>query len=266
MMIRLVSKSTDGLQQWLRHWSMLCLGPIVISLALAGCHKHEDDASPLAVPAPQASQATAAKVRLALQQGRVDDANQMVLALLTEQPQNGELLELAGDVKQSLGASQQAYDYYQAAIDAKSPASLSLYDKQGRLLMKMGRPFESLALIEQAVSIYPNNPTLHRDIAGLQLSMGLVSRGAEHLKWLAMRGHAQANELGVLVDLSRPQADESSINYSLKHNPSDPRPNYGLATMAAYRGQWLDAANKLKPIYQTRPDFLEAMRYMDGLS
>ncbi len=258
MMNGLACISADSPWKRLRHSASLCLELFFIAFMLLGCSKQQKAESPPEIPASQAAQMDVFQARQALQQGRLELADQMVLVLVTERPQDAEVLELAGDVQQSLNAHPKAYEYYQAALEVTKPASLSLYDKQGRLLMKMGRPFDALEVIEHAVTLYPNEANLHRDVAGLQISLGLVVRASEHLKWLAMRGYAQANELGVLVDLSRPQADEATIDYSLKSNPNDPRPRYGLATTSAYRGDWLEAAKHLKPIYQARPDFLEA--------
>ena len=64
---------------------------------------------------------------------------------------------------------------------------MTLIDKLGQQWMTLGRPFESLAVLDHAIDLYPNDASARQRLVGLQVSLGLEQQAFEHLRWLVQR-------------------------------------------------------------------------------
>ncbi|WP_186776241.1 FG-GAP-like repeat-containing protein [Rubripirellula reticaptiva] len=170
-------------------------------------------------------------------------------------------LERAGDSASARSAHDQAIAYYQRAIEMSPQPTAQLLDKVGRQWVTLGRPFEALQVLESLVETFPDDAARRADLAGLQGSLGLEYRAAEHLQYLVQHQMAGVNELIMLTDLTRPQTDKAICEYALKHYPADSRPKYSLARSRAYEGKWADIVADLNEVCEQYPDFIEAWAY-----
>jgi Flp pilus assembly protein TadD len=197
----------------------------------------------------------------AARSGDVVKASEMVQRALLVEPHDPVLLEFAGDLAGANQETTSAIEYYDAAVKHAPSPSRELLDKLGRAQMTAGRPFLALEALKKAVELYPKEPAIRTDLAGLLASLGLEMDAAPHLRWLVMRGHGGMNELMILSDITRPQTDGAISDYAMKHSPEDLRPLYALARDDAYKGRWSDAAEKLKRVVEKHPDFIQAQAY-----
>ncbi|MCO8124651.1 FG-GAP-like repeat-containing protein [Stieleria sp. TO1_6] len=193
--------------------------------------------------------------------GHLVAAEQLVSQLTRSDPDDGQTWETAADVAVARGQRDEAIRRYQTAVGLSDPPATKLLDKLARQWLAVGKPFQAVDTLQQMVRIDPDDETTRRDLAGLLASLGLERRAAEHLQYLIQRGQAGAKELIILTDLTRPQTDVAICEFALAENPSDLRPLYALARVAAYEGRWDEAINDLRRVWKSHPDFLESSAY-----
>ena len=170
-------------------------------------------------------------------------------------------MELAGDIAAASRRFSEAVELYQSAVENTPKPSLALLDKVGKGWMNLGRPFEAVRTLESAVQLYPKQPAVRTDLAGLLAALGMQHQAGPHLQWLVMRGHAGVNELIMLSDLARPQNDVAISEYSLKHSPADLRPQFSLSIADAYKDDWSKVRERLRPVVAKYPEFTIAHAY-----
>ena len=180
---------------------------------------------------------------------------------LQSHPEDVDALQLAADIALQLGQPIQAVKHLQSAVAISEQPSVKLLDELGRLWMTAGRPFEAVAVLESAVAQHPEEPSLRRDLGGLQASLGMELQAAEHLQWLVQRNHCNPNVLIMLSDLSRPQTDEQTCKHALAAHPQDLRPQFSLARVKAYQSKWNAVATELEPVIRRHQEFAIAHAY-----
>ena len=212
----------------------------------------------------------AAKANELARSGDLSGATTLVKQALIQFPDDGAILELAGDLAAAKGLSKEAIDRYESALDTFSnrssngasskptSPSIQLMDKIGRQWMNLGEPYRAISQLQRMHQLDPNDTRTRRDLAGLLGSMGMERRAAEHLRFLIQHKQAGVNELVVISDLSRPQADESICNYALKSNAEDLRPRYALARKTCYDNKWSEVIDVLRSVWIQDPSYPEA--------
>ncbi|WP_345683524.1 FG-GAP-like repeat-containing protein [Novipirellula caenicola] len=234
---------------------LLCLA----AMLLVGCGRETTDSPKTAeTTAEQPVVAADEAARLAMQRGDLSAAQARIQEALLVRPEDPVVLELAGDIAAASQRVGDAVSLYQSAVDHSAKPSLALLDKVGKGWMHLGRPFEAVQLLETAVQLYPKQPSVRTDLAGLLAALGMQRQAGPHLQWLVMRGHAGVNELIMLSDLARPQNDAAMSEYSLKHFPDDLRPQFSLSRADAYREDWPKVRERLAPVVAKYPEFVIA--------
>ncbi|TWT73978.1 FG-GAP-like repeat-containing protein [Allorhodopirellula solitaria] len=196
-----------------------------------------------------------------LRRGDPAAASTLIQQALIATPEDPATLELAGDVEAALNRPQQMIELYESAIEHSSPPSVALFNKAGQAWMRIGRPFEAVAVLRTAVEQYPDDRKIRTDVAGLLAALGLEQEAGTHLRWLVMRGLGGLNELVMLSDLTRPQNDRAIADYAIKHAPEDLRSHFPSAREAAYKGLWESVAETLGPVVAKYPAFVPASAY-----
>ena len=232
----------------------------------AGCESRSPAPSSTAVPHAEDGGRNDSVNKLAvatrhLRRGAAAAAFPLVQECLVANRHDPVALELAGDVNAAMNRPSQMMEMYQAAITHSSPPSTALLDKAGQAWMRIGRPFEALAVLQTAVELYPNDRKIHTDLAGLLAALGLEQEAGVHLRWLIMRGFGGLNELVMVSDLTRPQNDKAISQYAAEHAPEDLRSQFPVAREEAYRGNWKSVVGTLEPIVEKYPDFAPAAAY-----
>ncbi|WP_372715931.1 FG-GAP-like repeat-containing protein [Novipirellula sp.] len=237
---------------------LLCLAAVL----LVGCGRETTD-SPRAAEtiAEQPVEAADEAARLAMQRGDWAAAQARIQEALLVRPNDPVVLELAGDIAAASRRFSEAVELYQSAVENTPKPTLALLDKVGKGWMNLGRPFEAVRTLESAVQLYPNQPAVRTDLAGLLAALGMQHQAGPHLQWLAMRGHAGVSELIMLSDLARPQNNVAMSEYSLKHYPADLRPQFSLSIADAYKDDWSKVRERLRPVVAKYPEFTIAHAY-----
>ncbi|WP_146520833.1 FG-GAP-like repeat-containing protein [Stieleria varia] len=190
--------------------------------------------------------------------GKVVQAKHAVHQQMILDPNDPDVLELAGDLAVHFGEADEAIEYYRSAVDLSKPASAALMDKYARLLMNTGRVYQAADQLRALVQAYPDNPRARADYAGLIASLGMSLTVSDHLRWLLRRGKGGMEELIMLADLNKPQTDEATCRFAIEKQPEDLRPLYALMIAPAYEGKWQKVAENLAEVTAKHPDFAPA--------
>jgi Flp pilus assembly protein TadD len=244
------------------NFSVVMLSASALTCIQGGC-KPGGESSPEVVNRKQdvSSLSPMELAQAAAGRGDMLTASEMVQKALVVEPNDPVVLEFAGDLAAARQETDSSIEFYESAVKHSQSPSRELLDKLGRTQMAAGRPFLALDALRKAVELYPKEPAIRTDLAGLLASLGLETEAAPHLRWLVMRGHGGMNELTMLSDITRPQTDSAISDYAMKRSPEDPRPLYALARDDAYKGKWEAAAEKLKRVIDKHPDFIQAQAY-----
>jgi tetratricopeptide (TPR) repeat protein len=177
---------------------------------------------------------------------------------LVENPVDVLALEMAGDVASARGEMYESARLYQAAVDNNPQASIELFDKLTQQWTIAGRPFESLAVLQDAIDKHPSYPPFRFDLTGLAALIGMEQVSIEHLKWLAQHNQGNLEGLMALAAPERIQPDKEICEKALERCPDDLRIHYPLARLDATNLKWLDVAEQLEGIVKHRSDFMPA--------
>ena len=195
------------------------------------------------------------EIRRSIIRRQYDVAKRRISNHLLVSPKDTKVLELAGDLHAQLGEVRESVEFFRQAIEYQTKPKMTLIDKLGQQWMTLGRPFESLAVLDHAIDLYPNDASARQRLVGLQVSLGLEQQAFEHLRWLVQRQQGQLNFLVILSDLTRPQTVEASCRYALDQKTGDLRPCYSLARIPAYHGRWQEVYRELEPLMLKDPGF-----------
>ncbi len=229
--------------------------------SFAGCGKQDTSPQPVKLPAgnrtvePDTVDHLAA-ARKAAVAGDFDAAENEITQHLLTSPNDAFALEFAGDIATQKRKHLDAAEMYAAARDSSPDPSLSLFDKQAQAFVGGGKPFAAVAVLQQAIEQFPNQPNPRYDLAGLATMLGITNEAIEPLQWLLQRQMADADSLLVLASPSRVQPDTTMCEQLV--SDQNLRPSLGLALADARAVQWNAVKERLGPVVAKHPDFLPA--------
>ncbi|NNE00178.1 MAG: RNA-binding protein [Pirellulaceae bacterium] len=243
---------------------LLTLGfcTLLLACATTGCkQKNATTGGPNAgskKPSEATSIASIEHAKSSLDAGQIVQAQQQIQQVLLANPNDTVALELAGDIAVRTGQNTKAAELYQTAFDQSDIPPVALVNKLGAQYMTIGRPFDSIRILQSALQSHGENAQLRQTTVGMMASVALQQQALEHLQWLVQHGHGAPNLLIILSNLNRPQTKKETCTFALKTYPDDLRPAYGLARLDAYDGKWQTVRDQLAPVVNKHPDFLPA--------
>lgn len=195
----------------------------------------------------------------ALTRGDLASADTALRQHLITAPNDVKALELSGDVAAQLRDHARAVANYRAvlAVDGVAPTN-SLFSKLAVELMATGSAYQCLQVLQQRAAEYPQNPEAHAESVGLAAMLGLADQALPSMRWLTQHGQGDPQLLQVLADPRRVEADGEWCSELLEENPSDLRPEYGLAQVDDVKMRWDDVTNRLEPVLRRHPEFIPA--------
>lgn len=188
-----------------------------------------------------------------------DVAEQSLKQVLLIDPDNAKALELSADVAVERGEAFNASVIYEAVIDAQGEASdRVLLDKWAKSLLRSGRPYDYIGALQTITDRFPADRESRYDLAGIATAAGVPELAVPILRWLLERGESDADSLMVLADPARVRPDVESCKKMLSLSGEDRRAEYGLARLEAMDEEWQAVENRLSPIVEQFPEFVEA--------
>ncbi|KLU01899.1 hypothetical protein RISK_006083 [Rhodopirellula islandica] len=245
------------------------VGSCLLCCLLSGCNG-SDDASPKAAPSPPAEnhaasvdspQASNTHYQEAIQSVRRGDFRSAERALrdhLLANPTDELAMELAGDVSARTGDIAQSIQWYRDAVEQTAVPSDALLNKLAKHLMANGLAYDSVEVLKQMISTYPELERPRYDLAGLVTVLGLNREAIGPLQWLIQHNLSDEESLVVLSNPDRVQPDPEFCHKLLSRAPEDLRPHFALAKLDAAKQDWLAVTQQLTPVLQQHPDFLPA--------
>ena len=142
----------------------------LIFLAAVGCGDPASDGNNLGngngktpgATAGELAEDSVVSIRRAFLRRQYDQAKRLIKKHLLVQPNDTEVLEIAGDLYAQIGDSSRATDFYARVVTLNEKPELTLLDKLGQQWMTAGRPFESLEVLESAIAIYPEDASVRQ--------------------------------------------------------------------------------------------------------
>ncbi|MDG2220221.1 MAG: FG-GAP-like repeat-containing protein [Rubripirellula sp.] len=195
----------------------------------------------------------------ALSRGNLEVADAELRNHLITAPDDVKALELSGDVAARLRDPARAVAHYRGvlAVEGVAPTA-SLLSKLAVELMATGSAYECLQVLQQRAAEYPQNAEAHAESIGLAAMLGLAQQTLPSMRWLTQHGQGDPELLQVLADPRRVEADGEWCGELLEENPSDLRPEFGLAQVADVKMRWDDVTNRLAPVLKRHPEFIPA--------
>mgnify|MGYP001816585078 CR=1 FL=1 len=122
-------------------------------------------------------------------EGKFDAARGVLERYVKAHPDDPVALEMAGDGAVQAKNLETACEYFEAAVNASKSPSKELWFKWAGVTISLERPFETIAILRDAVKIYPNTLEIRQNLATFLARVGLQNEAAEHLKWLVQLKH-----------------------------------------------------------------------------
>jgi tetratricopeptide (TPR) repeat protein len=188
-----------------------------------------------------------------------EGARGVLTRYLKQHPDDPDGLEMAGDGALHANDSAAAIGFFEAAVRASSNPPKGLWFKWAGATITAERPFDTIAVLREAVEDYPDVLEIRQNLASFLARMGLQNEAAEHLQWLVQRKHGSRSILLQLSDLTSPQTHEETCRSALRRNPEDLRPVFSLAQHDVAESNWKEVEKALAPVVKRHPDFLPAL-------
>ncbi len=131
--------------------------------------------------------------------GDFDAARGVLDRYLQAHPDDPDALEMAGDGAIQANDLATAIEFFEAAVKAANNPSKELWFKWAGATITAERPFDTIAILRDAVEDYPDDLEIRQNLASFLARVGLQNEAAEHLQWLVQRKHGSQSILLQLV-------------------------------------------------------------------
>ena len=250
----------------------LCVS-LCLSLVLALCNGCDRSATEVGRGAPESDSlilgADLDDARRLIATEQFDAAREVIRRYLQRHPDDPEALEMAGDGAIQANDAEAAIGFYQAAVRAvavratrEAPSdkpTKELWFKWAGATIAAERPFDTIAVLREAVKDYPEVLEIRQNLASFLARVGLQDEAAEQFQWLVQHKHGSQAILLILADLTRPQTHDETCRSALRRNPEDLRPAFSLAQHDVEQSDWQEVEQALAPVVRRHPDFLPAV-------
>jgi len=148
---------------------------------------------------------TGEKINLAFkhfQEGSIEQAEKDCIEILSEDPENAEVLHLYGITSYHLGALDRAVEYLKKAIEMDDQNADYLYDL-GNVYQDMANPDEALNAYQRALDIEPEHPDAHTNIGMVLHDIGRLEEAISHYQKaleLTPQSHIIHNNIALAYD------------------------------------------------------------------
>ncbi|WP_182868191.1 FG-GAP-like repeat-containing protein [Rhodopirellula sp. JC639] len=240
-------------------WRSVCI-VLVVLVTSSGCNRDTPDPE-VKEPPPgtQVSEVTLDEARRQIAAGQFDAARTLISRYLQDHPNDPLALEMAGDGAVQADDATAAIGFYQAAVAASEQPTKQVWLKWAGATVNAQRPFETIAVLRQAVQDYPSVLEIRQNLASLLARVGLQHEAAEHLRWLVQHKYGSQSILLILADLNRPQTHAPTCESALRCHPEDLRPMFSLAQLDASQSKWNEVEQALQAVLARHPRFVPAL-------
>lgn len=183
-----------------------------------------------------------------LREGKVEEAERLLAAVLKVAPHEAGALNLLGTIRAQQGKLDEAEALFMRAARADSrfvgPRMNLAY-----LYNLKGLPEKAIAALGEVLALDPDNADAAQKLARLLLSRNRLDECIDLVEGLKRRGHASAALLSILGDAQLGKGDvtkaEESYGLTLGQSPNDATALLGMAQVGLHRGDAQGAVSYL---------------------
>jgi protein O-GlcNAc transferase len=244
---------------------------------IRGLFKAKTEASATSSLAPRATPDELERAKTLQQEGRLEEAVQVLSALIECTPDNAEPYYKRGNVLNGLGRSDAALADYDRAIEL-NPSHAYAFCNRGSVLDRLGRGEEALASYERAIALDPRDALAHYNRGSVLKDQKRFAEAlASYDAAIAINesyAEAHTNRGNVLQELQRQEAAVSSFDRAIELNPTIVEAFHGRAAslhvLRRYQQALADynSAISLRPdragLYHNRGNLLSELLRLDG--
>jgi len=186
-----------------------------------------------------------ARAKDMVQHGRIQEAIQLYLGILTVNPSNLKAHNNLGVLYDELKRFEAALEHFEAA-ERLAPENVEVLANYASALTSLARYDEAEELLRRAQRLAPDDPQARLAVGILHFRRGLYVQAESELRWVcgqdAKHGPAHYYRGEALNRLSRFEEAAEAMKLATELMPNDPRPFYTLGHLYDRRHQLEDAA------------------------
>ncbi|MEM9369090.1 MAG: FG-GAP-like repeat-containing protein [Planctomycetota bacterium] len=231
---------------------------VTLSLACGGC-RHDVNVAKVEKERPGRQQGLAApEIReMGVTRGWAF-ADRLATEALTANANDGSLLLVAAEAKFQLGTAEDAAEML---VDAAQVFAFKRTDvnKQAVVgLLGVGRLFEAIAFMENAIAVTPDDLELRRWLFDCLVNAEQPDQARPHGIELVRKRRFDGTVLFSLSQTEQRDRELTSLEVLMQRNSKDKRLEIGRARAAFDQGEFTESEAKLEAMFAGWPDFLPA--------
>lgn len=199
------------------------------------------------------------QARRALAAGRLDEAELELRKELLIHPNDVQTLIFSGRVAEQQNRTGDSITFYQQAVGQLASPNQAMLDQLTIPLVKSGRVFDAIAIMESYLERFENSAETRMDLAGLATMVGMPELAIPSLQWLFLHNQGNMDSLMLMANPNRSQPDLDYCTYWLKKNRDDMRLRYPMARVHANEREWKDTAELLSSVVERHREFTPAV-------
>ena len=195
------------------------------------------------------------------QQGRNDEALDLILSALKRNPSSVDALTTCGLVLYALGRPEEAIKYYDRALLFRGDDA-EVFNNRGAALRELNRHDEALASYDKALKFNPDYPEAHNNRGNALKELKRPEEAlASYDRALAIRPAYVNAVIGrgmALQELKRYEEALASFDKALAAQPSSALALYSRGTVLHEMKRWAEALESYDQAITLKPDYAEA--------
>ncbi|TWU47648.1 ASPIC and UnbV [Rubripirellula tenax] len=195
----------------------------------------------------------------AVSQRKWQEAWQLSSAVLTQHPDDAEVIQLVASAAQNVGKLDVAADLMIDACRAESLGNPARLNQATDALLKVGRLYDCMDLLEESLESDPMQHSIRQTFYDLCWGSENRRRAIPHGRFLVQH---RRFDLRLLLSLSYTESGtdrlDSFIEFAKRH-PSDKRPLVAEAKLHFDQGKFGQAATVLRSVLKLHPEHLPAI-------
>ncbi len=207
------------------------------------------------------------KKAIAFQQaGHVDEARVAYASLLAREPQNTQCLVLLGRLEREQGRFNEARDLLLKAATT-APAAPAVFSELGHLAVEVGDSGAAVRYFQRLTELIPDSSLAFYELGLAQRAAEMLEACIASLRIALRLGHepernAYCQIAGVFVQSGDPDAAVRELDLVLTDNPDDAEANFLMASALMAKGQFAEALGLTRRVIDLEPDYAAAYQLL----
>jgi tetratricopeptide (TPR) repeat protein len=241
-----------------RRASGFAVATLVVLVAI-GCNPSSLPPPPAASSSDASSESfDAQSVYQLINDGRLNDANEVVRKLLAANPNDPNGLLAAATLAMSQGNQAKAIELFDRIDFEAGAVAMAAQAYASELQLDQSRWFDSIERMERMSKKWPDQVKIESQLSSIYGAMGMAWESRPHLFSLVRSGQSNPEQMVSLLDRGWPTLSIETCEAAMKTFPEDLRPRMGHLTKEALTQNWDVVAKDAVPVIEQHPKFAAA--------